>query len=102
MTTKLSKGELIEYEECLLEWIALCSQVVIQLNSLADNLDEHFQKIAKAKIGGSAAGIVGGVMAIVGFGLSFVTFGASLGLSIAGIVNIKIGVFFYLFKPRRS
>ncbi|XP_052075427.1 uncharacterized protein LOC127712861 [Mytilus californianus] len=91
MTKKLSKEHLIAYEKCLLEWIVLCSQVVTELNSLADNLDQHFQKIAKAKIGGSAAGVVGGVMATVGFGLSFVTFGASLGLAIAGGVIAGAG-----------
>lgn len=90
MTKKLSKEQLLAYEKCLLEWIVICSQVVTELNLLADNLDQHFQKIAKAKIGGSAAGVVGGVMATVGFGLSFVTFGASLGLAIAGTFHNKI------------
>lgn len=87
MTKQMSKEQLIAYEKCLLEWIVLCSQVVTELNSLAD---QHFQKIAKAKIGGSSAGVVGGVMATVGFGLSFVTFGASLGLVIAGTFHNNI------------
>jgi hypothetical protein len=33
---------------------------------------------------GSETAIVGGILGVVGFGLSFVTFGASLGLTIAG------------------
>ena len=58
--------------------------LVLELEELANNLDEHFKKISKAKIGGAVGAIVGGILATVGFGLSFVTFGASLGLSIAG------------------
>jgi uncharacterized membrane protein YgaE (UPF0421/DUF939 family) len=57
---------------------------VVELEELANNLDEHFKKISKAKVGGAAGAIVGGILGIVGFGLSFVTFGASLGLTIAG------------------
>ncbi|KAH3747662.1 uncharacterized protein LOC127847175 [Dreissena polymorpha] len=38
----------------------------------------------KATIKGSTAGVVGGTLAAIGFGLSFVTFGASIGLTVVG------------------
>jgi hypothetical protein len=59
--------------------------LLVELEELANNLDEHFKRICKAKVGGAAGAIGGGILAAVGFGLSFVTFGASLGLTIAGI-----------------
>ena len=60
--------------------------LVVELNNIADNLDEHFSRISKAKVGGATGAVVGGILGIIGFGLSFVTFGASLGLTIAGNV----------------
>lgn len=72
------------FKHSLNEWTESCQLTVTEINGIADNLDGHFDRISKAKIGGSAAGIAGGIMAAVGFGLSFVTFGASLGLIIAG------------------
>lgn len=58
--------------------------VIATLQDLAEELDVHFTRLSKAKIGGSAAGIVGGVLGIVGLALTPFTFGASLGLTIAG------------------
>ena len=58
--------------------------MVAELEKIADALDEHFKNITKAKVGGSTAAILGGILAGIGFGLSFATFGASLGLCIAG------------------
>lgn len=36
--------------------------------------------------------MAGGILAVVGFGLSFVTFGASLGLCIAGIQTLNTSI----------
>lgn len=58
--------------------------VITTLKDLANELDEHFSRISVSKIGGSATGIVGAVLGIVGLSLAPVTFGASLGLTIAG------------------
>lgn len=55
-----------------------------QLMEIADELDKHANNVNKAKVGGAAGAVAGGAMCAVGFGLSFVTFGASLGLVIAG------------------
>ncbi|XP_060570676.1 uncharacterized protein LOC132728966 isoform X1 [Ruditapes philippinarum] len=50
----------------------------------ADELDAAYRDIKISKVSGQSGCVVGGVLFVVGFGLSFVTFGASLGLCIAG------------------
>ena len=59
-------------------------KVVMEANQVANDLDSHFSHVTRATIAGAATSITGGILCAVGFGLSFVTFGASLGLSIAG------------------
>jgi transketolase len=44
---------------------------LVELEELANNLDEHFKRICKAKVGGATGAIGGGILAAVGFGLSF-------------------------------
>lgn len=68
----------------LKRYVELIQLTINLFRNMADELDVHFGRINGAKIGGSSAAIIGGILATVGFGLSFVTFGASLGLSIAG------------------
>ena len=58
--------------------------IIKEADQVADDLDNHFTHVTRAKIGGAVTSITGGILCVVGFGLSFVTFGASLGLSIAG------------------
>ncbi|VDH97390.1 Hypothetical predicted protein [Mytilus galloprovincialis] len=70
--------------ENLNKWRKPTVVVVVELKDLADSLDNHFKKISKAKVFGSITSIGGGIMAGIGFGLSFATFGASLGLTLAG------------------
>ncbi|XP_045182920.2 uncharacterized protein LOC123541459 [Mercenaria mercenaria] len=50
----------------------------------ADELDRAYRDIKISKIAGQSGCVVGGVLSVVGFSLSFFTFGASLGLCIAG------------------
>ncbi|VDI41901.1 Hypothetical predicted protein [Mytilus galloprovincialis] len=78
-------------EKNLNEWIKCKDEAVKELKELAVNLDDHFQKICKVKIAGSTTSLGGGILAVVGFGLSFVTFGASLGLTITGSVIAGAG-----------
>jgi hypothetical protein len=87
------RSRLLSFKDQLHQLVDENDALVVELEELANNLDEHFKKISKAKVGGAAGAIVGGILGIAGFGLSFVTFGASLGLSIVGksskIRNIK-------------
>ena len=59
-------------------------KIIKETNQVADDLDNHFTHVTRAKIGGAVTSLTGGILCAVGFGLSFLTFGASLGLSIAG------------------
>ncbi|CAG2257304.1 unnamed protein product [Mytilus edulis] len=83
------KVELQRFENELLDWLKETQSVIETLVFLAKELDDYFSRISKAKIGGSTAGIVGAVLGIVGLSLSPITFGASLGLSIADNVLSK-------------
>lgn len=66
------------------EWVDETDELMEELKDIADNLDWHFRNISKAKVGGATGAVAGGILAITGFVLSFFTFGASLGLVIAG------------------
>ena len=55
-----------------------------ELVYLKREIEESYDKSRKAKIGGIAAAIAGSTLGIAGFGLAFVTFGASLPLLIIG------------------
>lgn len=65
--------------------------LVVVFIEIADNLDGHSSRINKTKVGGSTVAIVGTILGGVGFGLSFVTFGASLVLTIVGGVTAGVG-----------
>lgn len=56
------------------------------LKRLKHEVEESYDKSRKARIAGTTGTVAGSVLAITGFGLSFVTFGASLGLTIAGTI----------------
>lgn len=55
-----------------------------KLDDVADALDKHTQNVNIANVSGATGELAGALMCAVGFGLSFYTFGASLGLGIAG------------------
>lgn len=61
-------------------------ETVVELQSLKEEIEDSYDKSRKAKIGGTVASVVGSGLGITGFGLAFVTFGASLPLLIVGIV----------------
>lgn len=86
-------SQFLHLKDQLYQWVDDTSALVVDLEKLADNLDEHFKNISKAKVGGATGAVVGGLLAAAGFGFSFVTFGASLGLAVAGksskTINIK-------------
>ncbi|XP_041100052.1 uncharacterized protein LOC121312121 [Polyodon spathula] len=66
-------------------------ELLTELNIIADGLDKVDRDCTIAKTAGSSAGVVGGVLTIVGIALVPVTFGASVGLSIAGTVTAVAG-----------
>lgn len=72
-------------KDCLRRLQINKESAVEELTNLADNLDEHFSKIQKAKIAGSAVSIGGGIIIIVGLALIPFSFGTSAILSITGL-----------------
>ena len=78
------RSRLLRLKLQLYRWDDDTDGLMVDVEKLADNLDEHFNRINKDKVGGATKAIVGGILGVVGFGLAFVTFGASLGLVVAG------------------
>lgn len=66
-------------------------QTLKQLEQLKQDIEISYDRSRKSRIGGTVGTVVGSVLAITGFGLGFVTFGASLGLTIAGTVMAAAG-----------
>ena len=66
------------------DWIPKRKKTVQTLRDAADTLKAHHKNICIAKLTGSSTAIAGFVLVAVGFGLSFVTFGSSLILSVVG------------------
>lgn len=58
MSDVISKERLFRFENTLFQWTESCKEATNEIKALADNLDEHFGRIMKAKIGGSTAGIL--------------------------------------------
>ena len=81
--SKLSK-QVVQLKAKVHDWIPKRKATVRTLRSLADKLMEHHNNVQIAKVAGSSASIAGAVVAGVGFGLSFVTFGTSLILTAVG------------------
>ena len=61
------------------------------LRTMKQEVEESYDKSRKARIGSTVATTTRSTLAVIGFGLSFVTLGASLGLSIAGCVLAAAG-----------
>ena len=80
-----SPSEVLESLRADLFWmIDETPRLTDKLMQLADQVDEVFKGVKIGKLTGASTAIVGGVLAAIGFGLSFATFGASFGLTIAG------------------
>lgn len=67
------------------DWIPKRKASVQTLRALADILMNHHNNVNIAKVSGASVSVAGTVVAGVGFGLAFVTFGASLILSAVGL-----------------
>ena len=79
---KLSREKI---DELMKKWEHDRKITVKQLRELANKIQQHEDNSRIAKLAGSSAGIVGGGLAIAGFVGAFFTFGATLGLTYAGI-----------------
>lgn len=66
-------------------------QAVAELTDLKEAIEKSYDDSRKARIAGTTATVTGSVIAITGFGLSFVTLGASLGLTVVGAVLAAAG-----------
>ena len=66
-------------------------KAVAELTDLKEAIEKSYNDSRKARIAGTTATVTGSVIAITGFGLSFVTLGASLGLTVAGAVLAAAG-----------
>ncbi|XP_075913395.1 apolipoprotein L3-like [Petromyzon marinus] len=71
--------------ETFSEWKAQRIEILKYVRSNITQLRERSKNVNIAKITGATAGVAGGAMCIAGIALVPVTFGASLGLTIAGI-----------------
>ncbi|KAM5164839.1 apolipoprotein L6-like [Mantella aurantiaca] len=67
------------------------SDCVIELYSIADDVDKFHRNAVIANVVGSAVGIVGGITTLVGVALAPLTFGASLFASTIGIAAATAG-----------
>ena len=77
--------------EAIVNLLGSRETTIRSLKWLKHEVEESYDKSRKARIAGTTGTIVGSVLAITGFGLSFVTFGASLGLTIAGSILAASG-----------
>jgi hypothetical protein len=64
------------------EWMAVRTETISLLRSLADDVDWHYRNVRGAKIGGGALAVTGAALTIAGIVTAPLTFGA---LAIAGL-----------------
>lgn len=68
------------------EWKKNQQDCIEEANAFADIMDTHHRNVNVSHVTSSSVGIIGGVLTITGLALIPVTFGASLGLTIAGAI----------------
>ena len=90
---KKTDKSVVDFNSKFPSWLADRRNVIKAINELADNIEWHHRNISAVQIPTSLFGIAGAVMTITGLALIPVTFGASLGLTIAGAaVGVSAGV----------
>ncbi len=82
---------LADLEEAVLNRLRVHAAAYKNLEQCKEDTKLSREKGKKAIIGGLVGNVIGGVLMVTGIGLSFVTFGASLGLTIAGSVLSGLG-----------
>ena len=80
-----------QLQETVRGWLPCRKETIRDIREVAEMLEEHHRNINISKITGSSASILGGLMAIVGFGLTPITFGGSLAFAAVGICVGTLG-----------
>ena len=83
--------ELEELKKELLTALELRAHTEKSFEELIKEIEQSYDKSRKAKLGGTVATVTGSTMGIAGFGLAFVTLGASLPLLVAGAIIAGAG-----------
>jgi len=65
-------------------WQPIRTETITTLRNILEKLQQMNRDVRISRIAGASTSIIGGVVAVVGFGLIPVTFGASLALTIVG------------------
>ena len=73
------------FPDLLSEQIRIRKRTIDQLRFVASTLHSVELMCADVKVGGSAVGLMGGAMAILGWGLTFTGFGALLGVTLGTV-----------------
>ena len=81
---KKTSGDVVAFYKLYETWAKERRHCIKELRELAENIDWHHRNSNVVQLPTSAVGIAGGVLSIVGLALIPVTFGVSLGLTIAG------------------
>ena len=74
-----------------MQWIPVREVTIQEIQRTIKNLKVHHRNVNISRITGSATSIIGSTMAIVGFAIAPITFGASIGLSVGGILIAVAG-----------
>ena len=82
---------IVEFNMITAVWCPIRENVIANLTQKKAEILKTARNCRIAKISGASAGIVGGVLTIVGFGLLPVTFGGSIALSAIGTVIAVAG-----------
>ena len=80
-----------DYKQSIKDLLPTRETTLKNLRLMKQQVEDKYIESRKFCFGGTAVTSTGSVLTVVGFGLSFVTAGASLGLSVAGVVLAAAG-----------
>ena len=90
-TYTLSLSRYAHFHALIDQWIEIREKTIKDIRGTTEKLQKHHRNINISRITGSGISIAGSLIAILGFGLAPVTFGASIGLSVGGIALAVAG-----------
>ncbi len=83
----------IQFREAVRIWAPIREKAIKDIEAKITDLIKHRRNANIAKVTGGATSIGGSILAVVGFALTPVTFGVSLGLGIGGVAIATAGGF---------